>query len=342
MPPLGISPSAAPTQGLEETHWHYQVYGQRLCSNLPLLESARTHFKVKDMAFRCEPPVANPGLLGGNARLLTRGSTDFGCFLSLYETDQGLLLQWEGKCDFLVSKDGQQVRCQPAADTDLMWVRNILYSVVLSFALHVRGMSNFHASAAVLPEGAVGFMAAPGAGKSTLAATFARAGYPILTDDVLVLQKGPPGLVAYPGLPCVSLSYGSMGYLFGPEGGPPWIGRDGQKQRVTVKDHCLPFCGEPAPLKSMFVLNSSGKDGRAKVQRLSKVEAICSLLENTHCLPLLPSEVLRGHMAFVASLTAQVPVYRICYPRDLERLPLVVEAVLKQQSQARPLAVIER
>lgn len=314
-----------------QTHWHYGIYGHRLCSNLPLLGSAHQSFSKRDIAFCCSHPEASSDPLCGDARLLTRGSTDFGCYLGLYETDRGFLLRWEERCDFLVSWDGRGIQCTPASSTDLNWVRNILYTVVLSFALHVRSVSNFHASAVVLPEGAVGFLAEPGSGKSTLAATFAAAGYPLLTDDVLVLKEGHQGVKAYPGFPCVSLSSESMDNVFGPARGPSRISTNGEKQRLDVEEQGMPFCRGSASLKRLYLLDHGDINCGISIDPLPRVESMTALLTHTHCLSLLPVSILRGHLAFTARLVSSVPVYRLSYPLGWDHVPDIISYLLDNQ-----------
>ena len=314
---------------LSQTHWHYEIYGQRLCSNVPLSETSRASFTVKDVAFSYVPPGVDCGVSYSATQLLTRGTTDFGCSLSLYATDQGPLIRWEGKCDFLISEDGRHIQCHTSEDTDPVWARNILYSAILPYALHLRRMSNFHASAVVLSGSVAAFMAEPGGGKSTLAASFAVAGHPFLTDDILALQEGPKGYTAYPGFPNVSLSSKALDNLYGPAAGPPRISMNGEKRRLAVEDLHMPFSYEPMPLSVMFVLNRRGPKSSIKVELLSRIEAVRCLLEHTNCLPLLPPKLLERQMAFAARLSDSVPVYRLVYPSSWKYMPQVISAILE-------------
>ena len=317
---------------MSQAHWHYRVYGQRLCSNVPLLESSRDTFTKRDIVFRYFPPEGTRVLEHGDTRLLTRGNTDFGCFLSLCDTDQGFLVSWEGLCDYLVSGDGRQIQCQPCSNIDIGWTLNILYTAVLSFALQIRGVSNFHASAVALPGGAAGFMGDPGSGKSTLAAAFAMEGYPFLTDDILALNEDSGQYSAYPGILNVSLSSQSLDSLFGPMGGPPRISENGRKQRLAVQDLRIPFSREPIPLKALFALDRGGSAQKVQIKSLPRAEALRCLLDNTNCLPLLPQEHLRRHMAFAARLTDSVPVYRLGYPSSLKSIRKVITEILEHSA----------
>lgn len=318
-----------PAPHVSQPHWHYQLFGQRLCSDLPLLASARSSFTKRDLAFRYVPPDDGGGLLFGDGRLLTGGNTDFGCILELYDTDHGILFRWRGLSDFLISGDGRNIHCQPSRGTGIGLVLNLLYSVILPFTLHVKGVGNLHASAVVLPGGAAGFIADPGAGKSTLAAAFAMDGYQFLTDDILAVKEGSQGIIACPGLPYVSLSSHSMDILFGPMNVPTPISLNGRKMRLPVEDLPMALSREPVLLKELFVLRRGGSEDAIKIELMPRVQALRCLLENTNCLSLLPQELLRSHMGCSARITASIPVYRLVYPSSLKHLPLLIESVLE-------------
>ena len=313
-----------------ETHWHYQVYGQRLCSSRPLRELPRFSFESRDVAFRYLPPGEALDIPWQDCRLLTRRPTTLECDLSLYWTGAGFLLRWEGQCDFLVSEDGRYIQCQPSSDTQVMWTEGTLYNMILSFALFLRGVSNFHASAVALPDGAVGFMADPGSGKSSLAAGFTGAGFPFLTDDVLAVQEDSGAFLGYPGYPHVSLSCHSLDGLFGSISRPPVEFSNGEKERIALADLGASFSSQPVPLKALFILRRAS-DGRAIcLERLPRIAAVQGLLEHTNCLPLLPREVLQPHLNFIERLTAAVPVYYLHYPSGLENVPRVIGAITQE------------
>ena len=90
-----------------------------------------------------------------------------------------------------------------------------LLGFVLSFVLRLRGVVCLHASAVAIGDRAVAFIGEPGAGKSTTAAAFAAAGYPVLTDDLLALHLSPPAPLAQPGLQRMNLTPDSAQALLG-------------------------------------------------------------------------------------------------------------------------------
>ena len=327
----GSSPPVPPN----DLHYHYVVYGQRLCSSVPLPELPRASFKVRDASFHHVSPNGDNGQLYNPMHLVTRRSTNLGCDISVYDTGEGFLLRWEGWCDFHMSADGQQIVYQAAPGTALRWVTSSLYGIVLSFALHLKGVGNLHASSVVLPGGAVGFLAQPGSGKSTLAASFAHAGYPFLTDDVLAFSEEGASINALPGFPFVSLTGQAVEHIWRgavPEDSLPL---NQEKTRFNLNGNAQAFCSESVPLRGLYLLERREDSSAAEISRLSPKEAIPRLLEQTNPLPLLPREALSRHFAFVARLVSRVPVWRLSCPSGLEHLGQVMSAVLAHHEQDR-------
>lgn len=113
------------------------------------------------------------------------------------------LFEVEGLARYLVS-DGKQITVETVdASTGRAGdVRLYLLGTAMGCLLHQRGLLPLHASAVATPSGTWAFTGHSGAGKSTIAAWLQRReGWPVLSDDVIVvdssgpaprLQVGPP------------------------------------------------------------------------------------------------------------------------------------------------------
>src|SRR6185437_15564144 len=66
--------------------------------------------------------------------------------------------------------------------------RSYLMGSLFAVLCHQRGLLPLHASAVATGEGAIAFLGSSGAGKSSLAAFLARAGYRVLADDICVID----------------------------------------------------------------------------------------------------------------------------------------------------------
>lgn len=334
---------------LNKLHMHYEVYGLRLCSDISLPELPRESFHFKDVSFSYNVKShEGETLLPTNADMLKRRVTTQGGYFALFSTADSYLMRWEGHGEFLVSRDGKTIRALIPEMTDMVWVKGTLYGVVLAFVLHIMGISNLHASGVVLPEGAAGFLADPWTGKSTLAASLVTAGHKFLTDDVLTLQGGASGYEVFPGFPYMSLDEFSMNVIMGPGSsgssvpGPGHIVED--KERIACADIGGEFQASAVPLKALFILSRGMEEGefggqKVAVVRLSRSEALKSLLDNTVFLPLLPVAVTKRHMKFLAELTETLPVWRLRFADGFDNLPEMMAKVLDAAGSPQPLPV---
>ncbi len=86
----------------------------------------------------------------------------------------------------LVTLDG--IRLDPAPNCTPLALREFVLGHCVGGLLHLRGYLVLHASACLLGEAAVAIMGVSGSGKSTAAAVLARAGHPVLADDVVAVD----------------------------------------------------------------------------------------------------------------------------------------------------------
>ncbi|MFB3074256.1 MAG: hypothetical protein ACE1Z6_03640, partial [Candidatus Methylomirabilales bacterium] len=98
-------------------------------------------------------------------------------------------LRWSGLFEFLVSADGRRIACRELECASPESFQTYLIGQVLSFALVKRGIEPLHSTTVVIDGKAVAFLGDSGYGKSSLGAAFLQAGYPLLTDDLLVLKE---------------------------------------------------------------------------------------------------------------------------------------------------------
>ncbi|MDX9982485.1 MAG: hypothetical protein RBU25_20865, partial [Lentisphaeria bacterium] len=99
--------------------------------------------------------------------------------LSLARSAFGFLLRFPDRTDFLVSEDGLNIRCRPAADATPDTIEHYYWDQVLPRVMSHQGHVMVHASAVAIDHRAVAFIGETGYGKSTLAAAFGRQGAPM-------------------------------------------------------------------------------------------------------------------------------------------------------------------
>lgn len=246
---------------------------------------------------------------------------------SLSEGSNYVGLRGVGEC--LVSKDGRSIDCYRLPSVNRESFSGYLLGQALSFALVKNGIEPLHATAVVVRGTAVAFLGDCGFGKSTLAAEFLRAGHRLLTDDLLILRKTGLQILAYPGPPRIKLL---------PEMTRRFLGEaektfpvNPQTQKLIVPLGRERACHVATPLAAFYVLPSLDKipvGSNVCIKSLSRKQAFLSLLGSAFNTSILHPHRLQHQFEATQALANSVVVKQLSYPRDLECLPQVREAIL--------------
>ena len=304
----------------------YHLYGLRLRSEWPL-PYPRTH----------GPCLAEVGLVRGassrfshavkEARISTNHEVGPRC---VRLADGQTYLQWSGRCEFLVSADGLVVMARPLRRSSPEAFHTYLLGQALSFALIKQGFDPLHATVVAIGGVAVAFLGESGYGKSTLAAAFVRAGHGLLTDDLLVLSDQGHGLAAHPGPPRIKLFPEIARAVLGPKVRGIAITKMTRKVVIPLEEDQR--VGFAVPLKIIYVLGKPAPSGRepetVTIRRLSQRQACIALTRNTFNTVLTDSERLIRQFAFATNVASSVPVKLLTYPRALDFLPTIRQAIL--------------
>jgi hypothetical protein len=106
---------------------------------------------------------------------------------------------------------------------------------------------------------------------------------------------------------------------------------DVEKTRVRVDRRLGRFLEAPAPLKNLYSIHRSDTADSVEFTPLPAPPAVMALLSNTILLPLLPKPVLSRHLASLGRLVTRVPVWRLTYPTGYDKIPQVLEAIIRHQ-----------
>jgi hypothetical protein len=230
---------------------------------------------------------------------------------------------------FAVHADGLvEYDLVPEADESILGL--VILGVVSASLLQLRGQLALHASAIDIAGRGVVFMGNKGAGKSTTAAAFIRAGHRLLADDVLPVQldPAPPRLV--PGFAQLKLSTAAMESIALPEAtSTPIPGLTFHKSRLRFASA---FSGQTVPAARFYVLQAGD---RLQASPLEGPAALAALMANTY-MARFGSQFFTGaraaaHLRQCATLLAAVPVRTLEIPPGLDRLAELV-AFVEQDS----------
>lgn len=239
----------------------------------------------------------------------------------------GYRLRFPGLADFTVAADGAHARCRPVAGTSRAVCEHLFLNQVRPLMLSHRGHLVFHASAVAAHGGAIAFLGASGRGKSTLAAAFATAGQPFLTDEDLVLDLRHGGYRVRASHPSLRLWDDSRRALLGNRGRAVAALPFTDKTRLA-SGTALPHGSRPRRLLCAYVLGT----GRARQPSIRPIAANASVKEWLRNAFLLdPGDKVRlvTHFRNTADLAARVACFRLDFPRRFGVLPRVRQCVLE-------------
>ena len=239
--------------------------------------------------------------------------------------------RYEGMFDFLISPSGDHIVYRLLSEVSLESFQTYALGRIFSFALVKKGYEPLHAATVVVNQRAVAFLGASTFGKSSLAACFVAAGYPLLTDDVLRLEEQGGSYVAFPGPPRLKLlprvAHLYLGDIFA---GVPINHRCLHPKRVFSLAPPQ-TCATPAPLGAIYAVTAPRKVYRKQkitIAAMPAVEALVKVLTFTHNHHLTGKERLVRQFEAARRLVDKVPVRLLSYPRILEALPEVKAAIL--------------
>ncbi len=263
-------------------------------------------------------------------------------FLVSSKTDKGYFLQFENLADFFIDQTGHEVIYSPRTGAPADSIRHVILDTVVAFALGLRGHVVLHASAVVTPFGACAFAASTGVGKSTMAASFNQAGYPILTDDCLLLESEEGSVYGRPSYPGSRLREDSLSLVGATRESTLSVAHYNSKRRFDAGQ----FATRRHRLSSIYCLERPRADGEKldepRLDAISGHDSLLMTLRYLFCLdPYEPSMLVR-QFKMLEGVLAQVRILRLTIPDDFAALPRVHELVLSDlKDQSRSAAAVQ-
>ncbi len=314
------------TKGVRKSSHAFRLYGLGVRSEWPFSAVPMADIGTVDIDI-----VAGPAsLFQDAAHEAAVPPEDSSLFRYARLRDGSTYLRYFGLWEFVIAPGANRVAGRSLGPTSQEAFETYLLGQVLSFCLLERGLEPIHATVVVVDGGAVGFLGDSGYGKSSLAATFVRAGYPLLTDDLLVVSEGGDAVLAQPGPARLKLYPHSAERLLGE--GATGIPVNPLTRKLLVPIAPGLSCRSAVPLKAIYVLpppSASAGVEEISMRQLSPREAFIELIKNTYNPVITESQRLQVQFGLAARLSVRVPFKGLSYPRDLELLPSICEAILE-------------
>jgi hypothetical protein len=252
--------------------------------------------------------------------------------LAVWEVNGGRFfrLRYADGTEFLVARSGAAVWATWPEPLTLDDTATYLLGPILGFVLRLRGFVCLHASGVALGGLAVALVGQAGAGKSTVAAAFARSGARVLSDDVVPLDDRGGTLLVQPGNPRLRLWSTSAQILFGSPDALPRLTPNWDKLYLDLGGDDFAFQKTPLPLGAVYVLGPRSGDTQAPfVEQLSPQQAMMELVGNTYVNYLLDGSMRAREFAVLGRLLRSVPVARVVPHEDPASLSTMCQVILE-------------
>lgn len=307
----------------------YQVCGMLIESNLPLFEQAYSGRDTAECRFRLA--AAAPADHQPQQWFHEWREEDGVSWLLFGHRPGGYLLRFPDLADFSVSSDGGAIECVPLPGVPLETIRHLLLDQVVPLVCSRRGRLALHASAVATPAGALAFVGTTGQGKSTLAASLVLRGFPLLTDDCLVLDLRAGQLYGTPSYPGVRLWDDSLATLFAGKLDAKHVAHYTTKRRVAVGADPASFHNAPIPILRIYFLATpeGGADENAvRVTLIPPSLALVDLVRFSFKLDITDQALLREEFQLLSKIVTMPLLYRLTFPHDYAWLTQAQSAVL--------------
>lgn len=172
-------------------------------------------------------------------------------------------LRFNDGTEFFFDRLGTQIWTTWPEPLTLEDTATYLLGPVFSIVLRLRGTISLHASVIRIGDVAIALVGPQGAGKSTTAASFATAGYSVLTDDCAPIRDCGDAFHIIPAYPRIRLWPESVEMLFGSPEALPRITPTWDKRYLELGSIAHRFEPEPVPLAAIYFLQPRSVDPSA-------------------------------------------------------------------------------
>jgi hypothetical protein len=248
------------------------------------------------------------------------------CFMYECQADQ-FYLNIPGIARFLVFPAKNHIIIEKAhSEIEPQMLNNWLFGMVIAYILQYHGYLVLHGSAVLIDNRAVIFSGQSGAGKSTLASALVNKGYPLITDDLVVIKRNEQsGYEILPGPAQLKLWKDAIQYFdYDIQNATPVIMKK-SKYVLPVSMHCQ---SNAIPIAAFYELNIS--EHAHVCEKIQGVEALKILVRNVYRYFMLePLGQLSVFFNECKLLAQEISVYKMSRTTHFKDLPGMIEALLR-------------
>lgn len=287
----------------------YWAYGLKIASNISVI--GFTEFPVT------EPDVTiTEGDVPENLEYITN---KFGLFQS---NDHELLFRHQPVGAFYIA-NGNQIVIQKAEGVKESDLSSVIVGICLGAILHQRMLLPMHASAVYFKNKSIVIAGRSGAGKTTLATAFIKAGAALIADDVSVIKFEDEIPVVMPAFPTIKMWSDSLQHFGVASEGLLAVRDDMQKYYLPVDQ----FQVEPTPVDQIIILNIHSNP-KIEFHSMYGTEKFFELRKYTYLYKIFSgNDFLINHFQLASKLASKVPVYLLIRPKNMFDTDQLIEKI---------------
>jgi hypothetical protein len=291
------------------------------CSAGPFVEAGSSHAESVIYTSDYTGPSGTPAL-----RILRDG-------------EQGLfhLVYFDGM-QFWMDRHGTKLWASWPSHSSVEEAATYILGPVLGLLLRFRGVTCLHASAVAIGKSAIAFVGAEGAGKSTTAAAFARAGYAAVSDDVVALIERDGNFLVSPTYPHLSLWPESVELLYGSKDALPPFVPNWEKRRLSSENGRARFEDGALPLRALYLLDEIRDEPGPHAEAVTGQIGFLALVANSFATNMLDSEMRETEFRTLSSLLMKVPLRRLFTSKGQLPPAYLCQVVLQDLASLNPLS----
>ena len=212
--------------------------------------------------------------------------------------------------------------------TNIEVVNTWLYGTVFAYLLQSKGYLVLHGSAVLVNGGAVIISGDSGVGKSTTAFALVNLGYPLLTDDVVVIKHTVNGqMVVQPAHSRIKLWQDALNKFGQSSAGLKPIANKVNKYEVPITQ----FHSELVPVIQFYELTISELGEDILFSELHGHAKLATLIKNTYRYSMLaPMNKLALHLTQAAQLSSLIKVFTVKRPNNCFLLDELLQQIIKR------------
>jgi len=199
-----------------------------------------------------------------------------------------------------------------------------LLGPVMGVVLRARGVFCMHASAVDMGDGAVAFVGATLAGKSSTAAALAQRGFAVIADDMVPVYESEDGFEVASSLPRLRLWPDSAAAIYGKADGFGRLWPRDDKRLVPVRGSAPE---QRVPLRAVYLLERGSAVQEPGVSAVAPARAMIAMVGDSFAGHYEDTEGRAREFDFVSRIVGAVPTRRVQIPDDLDRLSDVARVI---------------